>query len=56
MTATEQLQLEEREKINLNIIRNLIQKGFDVIFIADIVSMPSKKVEEIIQRIKNSPN
>jgi predicted transposase/invertase (TIGR01784 family) len=56
MTATEQLKLEERENTTFNIIRNLIQKGFDAIFIADIVSMPSKKVEEIIQRIKNSSN
>ena len=56
MTATEQLQLEEREKINLNIIRNLIQKGFDAIFIADVVNLPLKKVEEIIKRIKNSSN
>jgi hypothetical protein len=56
MTATEQLQLEEREKTTFNIIRNLIQKGVNDIFIADVVNLPLKKVEEIIKRIKNSSN
>jgi ABC-type sugar transport system substrate-binding protein len=52
MTATEQLQQET----NFNVIKNLIQKGFDAIFIADVVSLPLKKVEEIIKRLKNSSN
>jgi hypothetical protein len=56
MTATEQLQLEEREKTTFKIIRNLIQKGFDATFIADIVSLPLKKVEEIIKGTKNLSN
>jgi Putative transposase, YhgA-like len=56
MTATEQLQLEEREKTTFNFIRNLIQKGVDNIFIADVANLPLKKVEEIINKIKNSSN
>ena len=49
MTATEQL----REETISNIIENLIQKGFDVIFTAGVISLLLKKVEE---RIKYSPN
>jgi predicted transposase/invertase (TIGR01784 family) len=56
MTATEQLRLEERENTTSNIMKNLIQKGFDAVFIADVVSLPLKKVEVIIERIKNSSN
>ena len=37
-------------------IKNLINKGFDNIFIADVVNFPLKKVEEIIKKIKNSSN
>jgi hypothetical protein len=56
MTATEQLQLEEREKTIFNITQNLLQKGFNEIFIADVVGLPLKKVKGIIQSIKNSQN
>ena len=56
MTATEQLQLEEREKTTFDFIKNLIQKGVNDIFITDVVNLPAKKVEEIISRIKNSSN
>ena len=52
MTATEQL----REETTLNVIQNLIRKGFDAIFIADVVNLPLKKVEKIIGMIKNSSN
>ncbi|MDZ7900153.1 MAG: Rpn family recombination-promoting nuclease/putative transposase [Arcicella sp.] len=52
MTATERLQQET----NFNVVKNLIQKGFDAIFIADIVSLPLKKVEDIIKGIKNTSN
>jgi predicted transposase/invertase (TIGR01784 family) len=52
MTATEQLQQET----NFNVIKNLIQKGFDAIFIADVVSLPLKKVEQIVAKIKNASN
>ena len=52
MTATEQLQQET----NFKVVKNLIQKGFDTIFIADVVDLPLKKVEEIIKRLKNSSN
>ncbi|MBC7407829.1 MAG: hypothetical protein H7339_05525, partial [Arcicella sp.] len=52
MTATEQL----REETTLNVIKNLIKKEVDAIFIADVVSLPLKKVEEIIKRLKNSSN
>jgi hypothetical protein len=50
MTATERMQQET----NFNVVKNLIQKGFDDIFIADIVGLPLKKVKGIIQSIKNS--
>jgi predicted transposase/invertase (TIGR01784 family) len=52
MTATEQLQQET----NFNVVKNLIQNGFDAIFIAKIVSLPLKKVEEMINKIKNPSN
>ena len=52
MTATEQL----REETILNVVQNLIRKGFDTIFIADVVNLPLKKVEDLIKRIKNSSN
>ena len=52
MTATEQL----REETILNVVQNLIRKGFDTIFIADVVNLPLKKVEGLIKRIKNSSN
>ena len=52
MTATEQL----REETTLNVIKNLIKKGVDAIFIADVVNLPLKKVEVIIKSIKNPSN
>jgi hypothetical protein len=52
MTATERMQQET----NFNVVKNLIQKGFDATFIAEIVELPLKKVKGIIQSIKNSQN
>jgi hypothetical protein len=37
-------------------IKGLIEKGLDADFIADAFKLPTKKVREIIQKIKESSN
>ena len=36
--------------------RNLAKKGLDASFIADVTELPLKKVQAIIQKIKDSSN
>ena len=45
-----------REETTFNIIKNLSQKGYDASFIADITELSIKKVQAIIQKIKDSSN
>jgi hypothetical protein len=43
-----------REETTFNVIRNLLQKGYDASFIAEITEISVKKVQGIIQKIKES--
>jgi hypothetical protein len=45
-----------REEVTFNVIENLLKKGIDASFIADVVKLPLKKVQDIIQKIKDSSN
>jgi predicted transposase/invertase (TIGR01784 family) len=56
MTATEQLKLEERENTTLNNIRNLIQNGASMELISKSFGLSFQKIEDIIQKMKNSSN
>jgi Putative transposase, YhgA-like len=56
MTSADQIRLEERENNAFNFIKNLLRKGADTTFIADVVNLPINKVEEIIQKIKATYN
>lgn len=52
MTAYEEIRLEERE----NILRNSIQNGLSVELISKILGMPIQKIEQMINKLKNSNN
>jgi predicted transposase/invertase (TIGR01784 family) len=45
---------EIREETTLNVIKNLLKKGYDASFIAEITEISIKKVREIIERIKET--
>jgi hypothetical protein len=45
-----------REEVTFNVIENLVKKGVDDKFIADVIKLPLKKVQDIIQKIKDSSN
>ena len=50
MTAVEEI----TQNVTFNHVRGLWEKGLDASFIADAFKLPIKKVEEIINRLKNS--
>ena len=52
MTIADQI----REENTFSIIKNLVDLGVDSNFISNAVKLPIKKVEDIIQRIKNLTN
>ncbi|PWK27370.1 putative transposase/invertase (TIGR01784 family) [Arcicella aurantiaca] len=54
MTIAEEITLEATEKTTLNHIKGLIKNGFSAEIIAKSFELPLQKVEEIIQKIKNS--
>jgi hypothetical protein len=56
MTATEQLQLEEREYTTLNHIKSLLQNSASMELISKSFGLSFQKIEEIIKEMKNSPN
>jgi transposase len=43
-----------REDTKLNFVRNLLKEGYDASFIAKMIQLSVKKVQEIIQKIKES--
>ena len=45
-----------REEVMSKYARNLAKKGLDVSFFADVTELPLKKVQDIIQKIKDSSN
>ena len=56
MTIADHIRAEETELIMLRFATNLAKKGLDASFIADVTELPLKKVQDIIQKIKDSPN
>ena len=58
MTIADHIRAEEREitieSTTLNFVKNLLKKGYDASFIAEITELSLKKVQEIIQKIKES--
>ena len=54
MTTAEQIAYASAESTTINYVRGMIKKGLDANFIADAFELPLQKVEEIIQRIKES--
>jgi hypothetical protein len=45
-----------REETMSKYARNLAKNGFDASFIADVTELPLEKVQDIIQKIKESSN
>ncbi len=60
MTIADHIRAEEREITmefaTLNFVRNLLKEGYDASFIAKMTEMSLKKVQDIIQKIKESSN
>ena len=60
MTIADHIRAEEREITieftTLNFVKNLLKKGYDASFIAEITELSLKKVQDIIQKIKYSSN
>ena len=56
MTIADHIRAEEREVTTFNYIKGLIEKGLDADFIADAFKIPIKKVQDTIQKIKESSN
>jgi hypothetical protein len=54
MTIADHIRAEEREVTTFNYIKGLIEKGLDADFIADAFKIPIKKVQDTIQKIKES--
>ena len=54
MTVDQQIRMETIETTTFNHVKGLIEKGFDAEFIADAFKIPVKKVQDIIQKIKDS--
>lgn len=54
MTIADHIREETREEVTFQLTKNLLKKGFDDKFIADVVNLPLKKVQDIIQKIKES--
>lgn len=60
MTIADHIRAEEREitmeLATFNFVRNLLNKGCDVSFIADATQLSIEKAKDIIQKIKDSSN
>jgi predicted transposase/invertase (TIGR01784 family) len=56
MTIADEIRIETLESATFNFVRNLLKKGCDVSFIADATQLSVKKVQDIIQKIKDSSN
>ena len=58
MTIADHIRAEEREitieLTTFNFVKNLLKKGYDASFIAEITELSIKKVQGIIQKIKES--
>jgi hypothetical protein len=56
MTIADHIRAEEREVTTFNYIKGLLEEGLDVNLISKAFKIPVKKVETIIQKIKESSN
>jgi hypothetical protein len=60
MTIADHIRAEEREKtielVTFQHTKDLLENGFDDKFIAEAFKLPLKKVQDIIQKIKDSSN
>lgn len=56
MTIADHIRAEVREEVAFEFTKNLLEKDFDDKFIADVTELPLKKVQDIIQKIKDSSN
>jgi hypothetical protein len=57
MTIADEIRIETLENATFNVVKNLLNKGYnDVSFIAEITETSVKKVQSIIQKIKESSN
>jgi predicted transposase/invertase (TIGR01784 family) len=58
MTIADHIRAEEREVtmefVTLKFVKNLLKKGYDASYIAEITELSVKKVQDIIQKIKDS--
>ena len=54
MTIADEIRKETLEIMNFNYIKGLLEEGLDADLIAKAFKMPIKKVQTIIQKIKNS--
>ena len=54
MTIADHIRAEVREEVAFQFTENLLENGFDDKFIADVLKLPLKKVQDIIQKIKVS--
>lgn len=56
MTIADHIREETMELMRFQHTKKLLEKGFDDKFIADVTELPLKKVQDIIQEIKDSSN
>jgi hypothetical protein len=54
MTVDQRIRMEATELTTFNHIKGLLEKGFDADLIADAFKLPLKKVQDMIQKIKDS--
>lgn len=56
MTIADEIREETLEIMNFNYIKGLLEEGLDADLIAKAFKMPIKKVQDTIQKIKDSSN
>lgn len=56
MTIADHIREETMELVTFQHTKDLLENGFDDKFIAEAFKLPLKKVQDIIQKIKDSSN
>ena len=54
MTIADHIREETMEFATLKFVKNLLKRGYDASYIAEMTELSLKKVQEIIQKIKES--
>ena len=54
MTIADRIREETMEFATFQYVKGMLEKGFDAEFISDAFKIPVKKVQDIIQKIKES--